>query len=278
MDWDWIPALSTTTGFAAILWILRNWITARLTGSIQHEYDEKLEALKSDLQNNEARFKADLSAKESQIESLRTTVLSNVTRRQDLVFEKQLQAIDKVWGAVLNLGKGKNAAISLSVIKFKSALEEAEKNPRMREFAKVVGSGVELDSFNITPALEARPFVSILVWAYFSAYQAIIFHALTKLHLLKTGINNPEIVENEKIVDLVKTALPHHKEYIDKQGPEAFHFFLEELESLILSAFRLMLKGEELDKDAIEKASSIIKQAEELMAKDESKTSEESAP
>lgn len=263
---EWIPAIVTTSGFSAILWFLRKVISERLNKAITHEYDRKIEDLRADLRKNEEHLKANLIAKESQIESLRTTVLANLTRRQDLVFEKKIIAIDQLWESVMSLAKGKATAVSMAIIKFAPALEEAEKNPEMREFAEVIGSGIDIKNFDTQLAQKARPFVSLLAWAYFSAYQAIIFHALTKLHLLKAGINKPNIIDNENIVKLVKTALPHHRDYIDQHGPDAFHFFLEELESSMLAAFRLMLKGEELDQATIEMATSIIKQAGELVA------------
>jgi DNA primase len=74
-----------------------------------------------------------------------------------------------------------------------------------------------------------------------------------------------EVIDTENVTKLVKVALPHQVEYIEKHGPSAFHYLLDELETYLLLAFKLMLKGEESDKDTLEKAASIIKQAETLM-------------
>ncbi len=49
----------------------RSLISTRLTKSVQHEFDEKLETLKTTLRKSEESFKADLRFKEIQIEALR---------------------------------------------------------------------------------------------------------------------------------------------------------------------------------------------------------------
>ena len=46
---DWIPAVSTTTLLAGVLWLARNLIATRLTNSVRHEYDEKLVTLNAKL-------------------------------------------------------------------------------------------------------------------------------------------------------------------------------------------------------------------------------------
>ncbi len=36
---DWVPAISTTSLFAAGLWLLRSLIITRLRASVQHEFN-----------------------------------------------------------------------------------------------------------------------------------------------------------------------------------------------------------------------------------------------
>jgi hypothetical protein len=251
---DWIAAISTTSLFALILWLSRNLIITRLTRSVSHEYDTKL-----------ANIKADLVAKASQIDALRSGVLSGVSARQASIFQRRLAAIEELWDAVVLLGPAKGVSAWMAAVKFEAAAKEAAKNPQFREIFLTVGK-IDLDSLRTSQALKARPFVSPLAWAYYSAYQAIVFHAVTKMDMLKKGLDMPEIIDTKSITELVKVALPHQVQYIEQYGPSAFHHLLEELETKLLLAFQLMLKGDDSDEDTLEKAASIIKKSEILMS------------
>ena len=261
---DWIPALSTTSAFAVIIWLSRNLIVTRLTNAVRHEYDEKIEKLKTELRQSEEAFKADLRAKEAQIDALRSGALSGMANRQAAIFQRQLRAIEQLWEAVVSLGPAKAASAWMAVVKFEAAAKEAAKNPRFREMFEIIGN-IDLNNMQTNQAVKTRPFISQLAWAYYSAYQAIVFHAVARLHMLKNGIDMVEVIDSEGVTKLVKVALPHQVEYIEKYGPGAFHYLLDELESNLLLAFQLMLKGEEADKDTLEKAAAIIKQSESLI-------------
>lgn len=261
---EWIAALSTTSFLAVVLWLSRNLIITRLTSSVRHEYDKKIENLKAELRHNEEILKADLNAKASQIEALRSGVLSGVTNRQAAIFERQLEAVEQLWGAVVSLGPAKAVSAWMAVVKFEAAAKEAAKNPRFREIFSVMGN-IDLNNLNTNQASKTRPFVSPLAWAYYSAYQAIVFHAVVRLHMLKNGIDIIEVIDTKSVTDLVKVALPHQVKYIEKYGPGAFHYLLDELENNLLLAFQLMFKGSESDKDTLERAAAIIQQSESLM-------------
>lgn len=265
---EWIPALSSTSLLALVLWLSRNLIITRLTNSVRHEYDKKIETLKTELRQNEEEFKADLKAKESQIEALRSGALSGIANRQAAIFKHQLASIEQLWEAVISLAPAKAASAWMAVVKFEAAAKEAAKNPRFREIFTMIGD-IDPNAMKTNQALKTRPFISPLAWAYYSAYQSIVFHAVARLHMLKNGIDLVEVIDTESVIKLVKVALPHQVEYIEKYGPSAFHYLLEELESKLLLAFQLMLKGEESDKDTLEKAAAIIKQSEALMETNE---------
>jgi hypothetical protein len=250
---EWIPAISTTFIFAAALWLSRNLIATRLTNSVRHEYDTKLE-----------RLKADLGAKASQIDALRGGALSGVTARETAIFQRHLTAIEQLWSAVISLGPAKSVSAWMAVVKFEAAAKEAAKNPRFREFFSMIG-GIDLNSLSTDQALKTRPFVSPLAWAYYSAYQAIVFHAVARLHMLKNGIDMVEVIDTKNVTELVKIALPHQVQYIEKHGPGAFHFLLEGLENNLLAAFQLMLKGDDSDQATLDKAAAIIRKSETLM-------------
>ena len=82
---DWIPALTTTSLLSCALWMFRSLITARLTRSVQHEFDEKLEKLKSEFRTAETTLEANLAQRSTELESLRAGALSGITQRRALL-------------------------------------------------------------------------------------------------------------------------------------------------------------------------------------------------
>ncbi|MFZ2632947.1 MAG: hypothetical protein WA081_16280 [Desulfosalsimonadaceae bacterium] len=261
---DWIPAISTTSLLAFALFLFRNLIKTRLTNSVSHAYNEKIEKLRTELRQKEETLKADLRAKENQIEALRSGALSSVANRQAIIFERQIKAIETLWDSILSLGPAKAVSAWMAFIKFETAAKSAAQNPKTREMFSMLGN-VDLNNIQTSQAEKTRPFISPIAWAYYSAYQAIVLHAVMRLQILKNGIDDVDVIDTEKVTNLVKVALPHQVEFIEKYDPSAFHFLLEELEGKILFAFERMLKGEDADKDILQKASAIIKESEILM-------------
>lgn len=266
---DWIPAISTTTLFAGVMWLARNLIITRLTKSVQHEYDAKITNLKNDFTREHEHLKAKLRAKELLLESLKTTALNGISQRQIALFDKQVQAIEILWSQVIDLLPAKNAAQNLSVIKFEETLKAAADDPRLKEVFEMIGSNVNLTIIDTKEANKVRPFISPITWAYFSAYTAILGNAVLKFHMLKKGLNYPDFIDNDNLKTVIITALPHQKEYLEKVDSEAYYYLLDELESFMLLAFSNTLSGEHEDKQTLSKAAEIIRASEELTNKDE---------
>lgn len=77
---------------ATLGWLARNLILTRLKATVQHEFDGKLEALRTDLRKSEESFRADLRAKETDIQVLRSGALSGMASRQATLDKRRLQA------------------------------------------------------------------------------------------------------------------------------------------------------------------------------------------
>lgn len=262
---NWIPAFSTAGLVALVLWLARNLILTRLTKSVQHEFDNKLEELRANLRKSEETFKADLRSKESQIEVLRSGALAGLVSRQAALDKRRIEAVDQLWSSMTALASVKTAPATLASLNYEYAAEEAAKDPRLREvFAKVVAP-FDINKMNLGDAAKARPFVSPLAWALFSAYQAILIFAVFRLNMLKVGLNIPKAVDSEAVIKLVKAALPHRIDYITEYGVKGFHHLIDELEDHLLEEMKRMLKGEESDKATVKQAAGILKEAEQVM-------------
>ncbi|HDZ9496876.1 TPA: hypothetical protein RU013_003682 [Vibrio cholerae] len=265
---DWIPAISTTTLLAAVLWLTRNLISTRLTNAVRHEYDNKLETLKSEFNQKQELLKADLRAKELQLESIKSVALSGITQRQTALFDKQVTAIEVLWSQIVDLAPVKGAAQSLAVIKFDVAIKTAAENGNAREMFEMLGKHADLEALDIRASNKARPFISPVAWAYFYAYTSILRHVVFKFHMLKKGLDYPELITTDNLKKVIVAVLPHQKEYVDTVDPEAYFHLLDELESLMLIAFDNTLKGVQEDKEALLQAAKIVKASEDLTVTD----------
>ena len=63
---------------------------------------------------------------------------------------------------------------------------------------------------------------------------------------------------------MLKAALPHQSQFIEKSQPVAFHSLLDELEEKLLTELRNMLEGRDLDEAALVQAKDIMDAANRL--------------
>ena len=262
----WVPSIVTTGLLALALWLGRKLIATRLLKSVEHEFNAKLEAVRAEFREKEEVLKADLRSKESEITDLRSGAMTAMASRQMALDKRRLEAVDQLWSAVSALTAAKGISAFMAVMKFEAVAEEAARHPELRAVFTAMGSGFDLAKVDLSGAAKARPFVSPMAWALFSAYQAIAIHAVLKHQIIKSGIGAKNLLDKDAVAKLVKAALPHQADYIDKYGDAGYHYLLEELEESLLAAMRKMLAGEETDKASIERAGKILKLSNELRA------------
>ena len=249
---DWIPSISTAALIGIVAFLGRRVILVRLARAVGYEFDKKIELLRSDL-----------AAKQAQIEALRSGVLSSVTARQNLVFERRLKAIDELWSAVILMGPAKNLSSVLAATKFEEALQLAEKDEKVRGMFQLI-SGASF-KFNSGDVSKSRPFVSHTAWAYFYAYQSILVHSVLRFELLKHGLNSPNVIDTDGVLKVVEAALPHQGDYLKRHGPGALNYVLGELESKILESLEDMMQSTDSDHQALEAAARILDAADALV-------------
>lgn len=262
----WLPALTTTGLLAGALWLGRQLISTRLTKSVEHEFNKKIESVRADMRASEERLKAQLREKEAEISALRSGALSALASRQAALDKRRLEAVDQVWSSFNALAPARSLAASMSVVKFESAAKLAEHDPKVRQFFEMIGAGFDVKALDLSDAAKARPFLTPLVWAIFSAIHAVTMHSVMRWHILKGGIGTTDFVDNKAIEKLVVAALPHYADYLEKNGPSVYYYVLEALEARLLVEIQNMLSGVESDKASIEQAAEIVRQANLLQA------------
>ncbi|KJY81386.1 hypothetical protein TW81_18555 [Vibrio galatheae] len=186
---EWFPAITTTSLLAGLIWLSKSWLLTRLKGSIAHEYNEELESLKSQLRKAEDNYKSDLKKKEQRIDVLQSEVLSQVSARYTALYARQMQAIERIWEAVVILGSAKFTSSTMTNVNYEAAITATATDQKARTFFDIMCK-YDTDQLGqaITLASQQRPFVSVISWAYYAAYQAILSYSIVRVELLKTGV------------------------------------------------------------------------------------------
>ena len=262
---DWFPAITTTTLFAAAVWLARTAIYNRLTKSVQHEFDTKLETLRGQLRESEERLKADLRAKESEIAALRAGALSAMAARQIATSQRRLDAVDQLWSAVTALSAVKSVIMMMSVVNFDTAAARAEKDPNLRRAFEFMSRGFDMASLDLTSAQKARPYLSPMVWALYSALLAICLHASMRLQVLKSGVPAKEVMNDAGISKIIAAVLPEQAAFIERMGPSGNFLLVEQVEAKLLQELQAMLAGADADRAAVEQAAKILATSNEVI-------------
>ena len=102
--WDFIISVGFS-GFltAVFIFLSREWISARLKTSIQHEYDQKLEAHKAKLKAEGDISVIELGARLEREASLHAFAHASFAEGQKAAIERKLDAIDKLWDRMLKI-------------------------------------------------------------------------------------------------------------------------------------------------------------------------------
>jgi len=264
---EWIPAVTTTGLLSLVLWLSRTWIKVRLTSSVQHEFDKRLEELKAEFRVAEKSLEANLAKRSAELEALRSGALSGITQRRALLDKRRVEAIDQLWGALVRNHSARNLAMTMSALKLEELAKLVTKDHRIREFVKMSGVGFDVSKLDYVSGVYARPYVSDMAWALYSAISAITGYYVAHWVALSNGIDSRRMVDNESVQKLIVAAMPEYKEYLEKHGISAAYHLLDRLDSLLIKELNRMALDHQQDKESIQQAAEILEQARNLEEK-----------
>ncbi len=264
--YDWIPAVSTSSALGVALWLCRRLILTRLKASVEYEFNHKLEEIRAGHRKSEEQFKADLRGKETQIEALRSGVISGMVSRQVAVDKRRIAAVDQLWSAVMLFGAAKWVSGVMACVKFEAAAKKAAKDPKARALFASMGELPDLKKLDLSAADKARPFVSQTAWALYSAYRAILSVAVMRMYMLQEGIEDEGLIDENAIRKVITLALPHQADTIEKFGVGACHHLLDELEARLLEELTRLLEGGEANIRSLEQAAKILEESQRVIS------------
>jgi hypothetical protein len=247
--------VSSTIVIPALLYLFKTIIKEFLTNAIKHDYDIKIEELKSKLAQNG-----------NDVRNLREGALNGVYYRQSKLYDKQIQAVESLWSDVIELSKTKSFSTCLLSLSddFSDIANKAKDDDKVRKLFETLEGNFKIEGINFLIGEKLRPFLSPLSWAYYKAYKSILAYDFIKFNIIKFGVGEEVLEENTKLKKLIEIALPDKKDYIYDKTTNSFYYLLEILENRLLDELKIFLKGTESTKESIDLASSIMNQVEEL--------------
>lgn len=249
LDWA-VYTVGTGTVLAGLAYLCRELIATRLKASVQHEFDVKVE-----------RLRGELKVAEANVQLLAGNVISGMMARQAELTRRRMEGIDTLWASWISLSALKFAVVVSSRLDFEAirrAMPETEGLAKMLE---------ELDKNNIEQldwngGLKARPWVSPLAWAIYSAYTSIIATSIFRIKSSKASI--PDVLDDASVLAVVREALPERAAEIDKHGLIYVESYWQDLEAKLHAEFQAMLTRGDDDAAALQHAERILRAVKKL--------------
>lgn len=248
---DWVIIIILYIAIPIGIFLGKNWLKAKIEGSVQHTFNEKLEVIR-----------AELRTKEAEISALRDGILSGRATRQAAIDQRRLQAVERIWTRVSNtfVPYKHVSRIVSKVVDFDTVRRLAE-NDAYRTMFKAALTHIPADDTKVNDVGAERLFVSPPIWAYFSAYQTIMYisYRIAK-ELSLGGEDQTALFVAKPVHEVLKAALPHRAEYIDQHPDSAYYELLDELEDRLMGELTSMLEGHHFDKAEVKHSAEILRQ------------------
>lgn len=256
---EWIYPWLVISAPLFLGFVFREWFKVRLTESVRHEYSVEVEKMRSELRQNEKLFNEKIERESQRVTWLSSGALTNSASRQEQFFKRRLDSVDRLWASVIEARKYNAMTQILAMFNVDKMLDLVEKDPSQMQKFKASGLfNVSDDYTSILSAHASRPYVTILTWAYYSAFEAIVAHATATA----TAITRPmpkDMLDDKRLKSLLKAALPESATTIDELKSNRCYTFLQQLEDKIIwSIQNFDLKGQDLDDTLIAQARTII--------------------
>lgn len=269
MTWaNWIQALASSGLVGAVVvglgWLLRVPITKAIEKSISAAFDEKLEKVKSDFRREEERLGAELKARASEIDALRSGAFVNFAARQAELGRRRLLAIERVWADVSQLAKYRHLSAWAERLNVAAIIEDSSKGgPAERR--KMSDLGTRLLGSLADPqvakeydpiASKERPFIPELTYALFTSYQQVVLWPFLLFQSMRLE-SDLKLLHTENVVEVARKALPHYGAFLDEHGIGGVPLLVGELENAVLASLREALEQKDSDEAALAQAKAI---------------------
>ncbi len=223
---------------ALLAWLLRSWITERLSQSIKHEYARDIEAYKNAM----------------------VSAISASAEGQKAAIEARMRGFDRVWKAMLAVRKNTGPITTFLDI---LTVDEYKTIKNHTHFQAIVGG---LDQERIMKMIpdqdieEARPYVGEVVWALLSVYQAVSLR-IVMLAWLSSDKDEEKIhwYKDTPTRNLLALALTKEElKKFDALRIGKIDYVRKAIEIKVLAAWQRVISGAEFGDEALFQAHKIL--------------------
>ncbi len=249
-----VPAATSFAASGLLLWLFKEWIGTRLKGSIQHEYDRKIETYRTQLKAEQELAVLDIKTAVARDAAFYATAHASFAEGQKASMERKLNAIDRLWGCILKLRATLPPVVGFMDILTVDEYKGAKEHPTFRELTK----DLSLESITalVTQDIEeVRPYVGEYTWSVFFCYQAIMLRMLFLLNLGRTDAEKMEWHKDAGIRQLMEAVLtPEELTQFTQATFGKVSWLRQRLEAKILASAQKIISGESFGAESIEQA------------------------
>lgn len=246
-----------------IVWLSREWISARLKASIQHEYDQKLEAHKARLKSeNDIALLETKNRMEQQLTLFEATRTS-FAEGQKAAIERKLDSIEKLWDEILTLDERlPSTFMFIDIVPASTYKNTLLKNKTFRTLAEEFSEEeiAKCLSDRDEPVGKVRPYVGEYLWSIFFSYRALMGQISFLLH---QSLKEPDSIEwhrDKGVCQILEVVLTSEERDEFKTVDICKISWLKRLlQSKILAASQKIISGEELGTESLKQAESILR-------------------
>jgi len=252
---------------AVLIWLSKDWMSARIRTSIQHEYDRRLDTLRAQLSAQHESHLLQLQATITREATRLAAAHSSGTDGQKAPIERTLHAVERLWDGVLRL-----RTTLPPVLGFVDTLtvDEYKRMKTHPTFLALSGAwSVERISELIdTDVEQVRPYIGEYAWALFYSYQAVMLRIVALLHTGRHDVDKLEWHKDSGTRQLIQ-AVFSAAELVEFDGTRTgrIAWLQRRFEAHLLAAARTLISGQEFAADdASEQARVIQEKAAQLTA------------
>ena len=257
------------------MWLARKWISTRLKESVQHEYDQRLEAYKSQLKAENEIHLLELKNKIEKESVLYRSAYSSFAEGQKATIERKLDSIEKLWNEIIRLDKNLPSTFAFIDILYVNEYQDAPRHKSFREWSEnwseeksAVLSGdrnsaaffgdkeaVALAGDSDESIARVRLYVGEYLWALFFSYRTIMARISLLLYWSLKKHDKVNWHKDTAIYQLLEAILtPHELAEFEKVDIGKISWLQKRLHSKILTASRKIISGEEFVAESLKQA------------------------
>jgi hypothetical protein len=250
-------AAVTAALLAFVAFLLRTTISERIRRAIGHEYDAKLE----DLRTSNAKVLEELRSARAEREAFRAMAMSLMTSTRAGTLDKRVAAIDVLWRSLHDLRVGMPYMIGvLDMVGWDTAklgaqgLSTLDRSNYLETLAPNLKSTAEV--------AKSRPFLGDQLYSLYHAAQAILGRAISTTILSHQQRKFRYWFQEQDMVELLKTILSEEElSRFNAMTHEKLDWLFRTLEGKIVFEIQRELSGEPAAEQALLQANRIMERA-----------------